>query len=134
MFLLDTNVWVVYLRGKDPNLRQRLWAKAAHDIATCSIVLGELHYGALCSANPAKNRAAVNALISPYDCLPFAEAAAEQFAIIRRHLESLGTPIGPYDLLIAAIALANGCTLVTHNLAEFRRVPGLAVEDWQSQP
>jgi tRNA(fMet)-specific endonuclease VapC len=50
---------------------------------------------------------------------------------IRCHLESLGLLIGPYDMQIAAIALANSCTLVTHNIAEFNRVPGLPLEDWQ---
>jgi tRNA(fMet)-specific endonuclease VapC len=70
-------------------------------------------------------------LIAPYPCLPFDKAAADQFATIRRHLESLGALIGPYDLQIAAIALTNGCTLVTHNLAEFQRVPrGQAVPDF----
>ena len=63
--------------------------------------------------------------------LPFDDAAASVYAIIRAHLESAGTPIGPYDLQIAAIALANGLTLVTHNTREFSRVPGLLLEDWE---
>jgi tRNA(fMet)-specific endonuclease VapC len=63
--------------------------------------------------------------------LPFDEASADIQAEIRHHLESLGTPIGPYDQQIAAIALANGCTLVTHNTREFSRVPGLVIEDWE---
>jgi tRNA(fMet)-specific endonuclease VapC len=83
------------------------------------------------SAKPADNRAKVDALIAPYVCLPFDEAAADHFAVIRLHLETLGTPIGPYDLQIAAIARANSCTLVTHNAAEFGRVPGLPLEDWE---
>lgn len=107
MFLLDTNVWVVYLRGKSPLVRQRLAAQYPHEIALCSVVLGELLYGTLCSANPVNNRAGVFALIKPYVCLAYDEAAADQYASLRRLLEKAGTPIGPYDLQIAAIALAN---------------------------
>ena len=132
MFLLDTNVWVTYLRGKNPQVRQRLATKSAHEVALCSVVLGELLYGTLRSVNSSKNRTAVNGLIAPFACLPFDEAAADQFAAIRRHLETLGTPIGPYDLQIAAIALAHGCTLVTHNTVEFSRVPNLPLEDWET--
>src|SRR5947209_585589 len=83
------------------------------------VLVVELRYGCLRSARPAANLAAVQALLAPYVSLPFDDAAAELFAAIRRHLEVLGTTIGPYDLQIAAIALANGCTLVTHNQAEF---------------
>ena len=63
--------------------------------------------------------------------LPFDDSAAEEYGRIRAHLANLGTPIGPNDLLIAAIALANKITLVSHNTAEFSRVPGLILEDWQ---
>ena len=131
MYLLDTNVWVSYLRGRNHLVRQRLAAKSVYEIAIASVVHGELFYGALRSANPAKNRFAVEVLVGPYIRLPFDEAAADQFADIRHHLESLGTPIGPYDMQIAAIALANDCTVVTHNTTEFIRIPGLALEDWE---
>jgi tRNA(fMet)-specific endonuclease VapC len=132
VFLLDTNVWVVYLRGKNALVRQRLAAKSTDQIALCSVVLGELFYGTLRSAQPAKNRTAVEMLIAPYSCLPFDMTAADRFAAIRRDLELRGLPIGPYDLQIAAISLVNACTLVTHNTAEFSRIPGLVLEDWES--
>ncbi|CAN5123069.1 hypothetical protein BH10PLA2_BH10PLA2_21410 [soil metagenome] len=74
----------------------------------------------------------MDALIAPFSSLPYDNAAAEKFVEIRRQLELQGQPIGPYDTQIAAIALANDCTLVTHNLAEFGRVPGLLVEDWHA--
>lgn len=66
--------------------------------------------------------------------LPFDDAAAERYAGLRAGLEKVGTPIGPNDMLIAAIALANDVTVVTHNVREFSRVPGLRVEDWESEP
>jgi tRNA(fMet)-specific endonuclease VapC len=70
-------------------------------------------------------------LLAPFARFPFDDAAADHFVSTRTHLESRGTPIGPYDLQIAAIALANACTLVTHNTAEFSRLPGLLLEDWE---
>jgi tRNA(fMet)-specific endonuclease VapC len=63
--------------------------------------------------------------------LPFDDAAAEEYGQLRAYLANQGTPIGPNDTMIAAIALANGLTLVTHNTAEFSRVPGLMIKDWQ---
>jgi tRNA(fMet)-specific endonuclease VapC len=132
MYLLDTNVCVTYLRGKSILVRQRLAAQVPLDIRLCSVVLTELYNGALRSANPAKNRANIDQFVAPYVSLPFDDAAADVCAQIRHLLETQGTPIGPYDLLIAAIALAAGCTLVSHNTVEFSRVPGLLLEDWEA--
>ena len=92
-------------------------------------MVAELRHGSLRSAKPAANRAAVDALLAPYASLAFDDGAAEHFATIRRHLEQQGLMIGPYDVQIAAIALANSCRLVTHNVSEFSRVPGLVIED-----
>ena len=131
MFLLDSNAWITFLRKPGSLVVPRLKAKRRDEIRVCSVVVAELYYGCLCSAKPVANRAKTDALIGPYASLPFDLAAADRFATIRRHLEKLGTPIGPYDLQIAAIALANACTLVTHNTAEFSRVPGLLLEDWE---
>ena|SRR5438874_1469354 len=131
MVLLDTNVCVQYLRGKSALVRQRLAARPTHEVRLCSVVLSELYVGALRSAQPAKNRADVDQFVAPFASLPFDNAAAEVYAQVRHHLESLGTPIGPYDLQVAAIALARGCTLVTHNTSEFSRGPGLVLEDWE---
>ncbi|MBO0700699.1 MAG: type II toxin-antitoxin system VapC family toxin [Zavarzinella sp.] len=130
-YLLDSNVWVALLRGKKPLVAARFRAAPPADLRVCSVVVAELRYGCVLSAKPAANRAAVDALLAPYPSLPFDDAAVDQFVAIRRHLEQLGQVISAYDLQIAAIALANGCTLVTHNTAEFGRVPGLPLEDWE---
>jgi tRNA(fMet)-specific endonuclease VapC len=130
-YLLDTNVWVAFLRSPSSPVVSRLHPERPGEVCVCSVVVAELYYGCLRSANPAANRGKVEVLMQPYRSLPFDDAAAEQYAVIRRHLEVLGATIGPYDLQIAAIALANGCTLVTHNTAEFGRIPGLPLEDWQ---
>jgi tRNA(fMet)-specific endonuclease VapC len=132
IFLLDSNVWIGLIRRSSAALAARYQAIApSADIRVCSVIVAELWYGCARSAKPVGNRAAVDALIAPFPSLPYDNAAADHFVTIRRHLESLGQVIGPYDMQIAAIALANNCSLVTHNTAEFSRVPGLQIEDWQ---
>ena len=131
MYLLDSNVWITFLRKPHSPVVPRLQARMPAEIRVCSVVVGELYYGCLRSAKPVDNRTKVDALFAPYSSLPFDDRAADRFATLRRHLKTLGTPIGPYDLQIAAIALVNGCTLVTHNTGEFSRVPGLLLEDWE---
>jgi tRNA(fMet)-specific endonuclease VapC len=130
-YLLDSNVWVAILRRSAPQVAARYRASNRAEIRTCSVVVAELRYGCAKSAKPAANRAAVDALLAPVVSLPYDDAATDHFVAIRRHLESVGMLIGPYDMQIAAIALANGCTLVTHNITEFRRIPSLPLEDWQ---
>ena len=126
-YLLDTNVWIALLRKSSLHVAARFSVAApSGDLRVCSVVVAELRHGALRST-----RAAVDALLAPHPSLPFDDAAADHFATIRRHLESLGQMIGPLDVQIAAIALANRCTLVTHNITEFSWVPGLTIEDWQ---
>lgn len=131
-YLLDTNLWVTLLRNSSPAVSTRFHSAApTGNLRVCSIVRAELRHGAHCSAKPAFNLAAVEALLAPYPSLPFDDASADQYAALRQYLEDLGQVIGPLDLQIAAIALANGCTLVTHNTFEFGRVPNLLMEDWQ---
>jgi tRNA(fMet)-specific endonuclease VapC len=97
------------------------------------VVLGELISGAYHSgpAYRSNNLTQIATLRQQFASLPFDDPAAEQYGRVREQLASAGMPIGPNDLLIASIALANGLTLVTHNTTEFSRVPGLAIEDWQ---
>lgn len=132
MFLLDSNVWISFLRNPHSPVVPRLRAHGPAEVCVCSVVAAELYYGCLRSAKPTENRLKVDGLLAPYVCMPFDEAAAEAHAQVRRHLERLGLLIGPHDLQIAAIALANNCTFVTHNTAEFSRVPGLVREDWET--
>jgi tRNA(fMet)-specific endonuclease VapC len=130
-YLLDSNAWIAFLRRPTSPVVARLQAQQPQDIRVCSVVVAELRYGCLRSSDPTGTLAKVEALLAPYVSLPFDDRAADQYATIRRYLETLGLPIGPYDLQIAAIALVHGCTLVTHNQAEFSRVPGLLLEDWE---
>lgn len=107
-------------------------AAPADSITLCSIVVAELLYGARRSTQVAQTLIQVRKFCSRFVSLPFDDRTAEEYGTIRAYLAGLGTPIGPNDLMIAAIALANGLTLVTHNTAEFGRVPNLPLEDWQT--
>ena len=130
-YLLDTNVCVAHLRGKNALVLHRFGLHPPTDLVLCSVVVGELCYGARRSLNPAREQALVDAFVAQFVSLPFDDAAARVYATIRHDLESRGLRIGENDLDIAAIALANNLVLVTHNTAEFSRVPGLTLEDWE---
>jgi tRNA(fMet)-specific endonuclease VapC len=130
-YLLDTNTCIRYLNGRSPNVLQRLDAMSEADICVCSIVELELRYGALRSDRIDKTLAEQTNFLKRFVSLPVDHHAAMQAARIRADLALAGTPIGPYDLLIAAIALANSLILVTHNTSEFSRVAGLKLEDWE---
>jgi tRNA(fMet)-specific endonuclease VapC len=130
-YLLDTNVCIIYLKGRNLNLKQRLDAVPIEEIVVCSVVKAELCFGAMKSANPERNFALQQAFLNQFVSLPFDDLAATTFGTVRAQLEMRGTPIGAYDLQIAAIALANNLTLITHNTREFERVDGLQLEDWE---
>jgi tRNA(fMet)-specific endonuclease VapC len=132
VYSLDTNVCIRYLKGSPPQLIQKFQEVAPSDIAVASIVRAELFYGAVKSNNPTKTLAAQLNFLQPYVSLPFDDNAATIFAKERAQLESSGVMIGPYDLLIASIALAQNLILVTHNVREFSRVTGLRIEDWEA--
>jgi len=139
-YLLDTNVCIIYLKGINLNLKQRLEALPIQEIAVCSIVKAELCFGAMKSANPERIFALQQAFLAQFVSVPFDDIAATTFGVIRVQLETRGIPIGAYDLQLAAlaklsegIALANNLTLVTHNTREFGRVNGLQVADWEDE-
>lgn len=132
LYLLDTNVCIVYLKGKSSNIDRRLRSLKRNNIAVCSIVKAELFYGSIRSNNPKKALQVQKAFVEQFISLPFDDRCASIYGKLRANLASAGTPIGSNDLLISAIALANDLTLVTHNVREFSRVKGLKLEDWKS--
>jgi tRNA(fMet)-specific endonuclease VapC len=101
------------------------------DVLVCSIVKAELYYGANRSYRKPQTLAALEEFLNLFTSLPFDDSAARVYGKIRAELSSKGIPIGPNDLMIASIALANEVTLVTHNSREFGRVDALLIEDWQ---
>ena len=130
-YLLDTNACIRLLNGTSAALVARLAESDPAQIALCSIVKAELLYGARRSSRRADNLRLLESFFEPLASLPFDDACAERYGIIRSELESASTPIGPNDLMIAATALAHGATLVTNNVKEFSRVAGLRLEDWE---
>jgi tRNA(fMet)-specific endonuclease VapC len=130
-YLLDANACIQYLNGRSEHLRQQLSNKRAEEIVLCSVVKAELFFGAQKSLKPERNLKEIRKFFNRFTSIPFDDAAAEAYGRIRSQLEKLGTPIGPNDLLIAAIAVANQIILITHNTTEFGRVEGLIFEDWE---
>ena len=133
IYLLDTNACIIYLKGKNLHLKQKLDNIPLSQIAVCSVVKGELFYGSIRSSNPERNLTLQQGFLSQFVSLPFDDQSAIIFGEIRAQLAAKGTPIGAYDLQIAAIALANNLILVTHNTKEFSRIPQLQLEDWEME-
>jgi tRNA(fMet)-specific endonuclease VapC len=131
MLILDSNTISYYFRC-DPQVVPRLQALRPADLGVPAIVEYELRYGLLrLPPEAAKPRmAALAALLRPMQVLPFDSECAAHAARIRVELEAIGTPIGPHDTLIAATALCHQATLVTRNVSEFSRVPGLQWVNW----
>jgi tRNA(fMet)-specific endonuclease VapC len=129
-WLLDTNVCIAVIRRRPESALRRLRGKQVGQVGLSTITLAELEFGAAKSQQPAKARAALREFLLPLEVVTFDEAAAEAYGTVRAAMEKKGRPIGPLDTLIAAHALALGTVLVTNNTREFRRVPGLSVEDW----
>lgn len=131
MLILDSNIVSYYLRG-DPQVVPRIQALPPAEIGVPAIVEYELRYGLLrLPPEAAKPRlAALTQLLRPMQLLPFDSQCAAHAARLRVDLEAAGTPIGPHDTLIAATALRHQATLVTRNVREFSRVPGLQWLNW----
>ncbi|NLF86567.1 MAG: type II toxin-antitoxin system VapC family toxin [Lentisphaerae bacterium] len=127
---LDTNSCIDLLRGRSKRLAGRVLELTPAQVCVPSLVYAELLLAAELSADPPHNRRFVDQLVAPLRMLSFDPAAATVYASIRAHLQASGQLIGPNDLIIAATAVAHHALLVSANVREFRRVPGLRVEDW----
>jgi tRNA(fMet)-specific endonuclease VapC len=129
-YLLDANVVIGLLNDATSKLAQRVRRERPADIAISAIVAHELFYGAFKSRRATENVALIDSL--QFVVLEFDKEDARYAGEVRALLASSGTPIGPYDVLIAGQAKARDLTLVTHNTNEFGRVPGLRFDDWQA--
>lgn len=130
VYLLDTNICVEVLRNRNQHVIRRFTATPPNNVRLCSVVKGELFYGARKGPRATANLATLSAFFASLVSLPFDDAAADIYGTIRADLEKRGLPIGPNDTMIAAIALQHGLTVATHNTNEFGRVRGLQIEDW----
>lgn len=127
--LLDTDICIAIM-NRDERIPPHLEQHAPSTLRMSAITLAELRFGIAKSTQPKRAMANLNALLSKIGVVPFDEAATTRYGDLRALLERRGSPIGPLDMLIAAHALSLRWTLATHNVREFRRVPGLAVADW----
>jgi tRNA(fMet)-specific endonuclease VapC len=134
IYLLDTNACINFLNVRDSLIQHRLITLQPDEVVLCSVVKAELYRGAYRSTQRQNNLALLDRLSRQFASLPFDDLAAEIYGRIRAELEAIGMLIGPYDMMIAAIALANNLTLVTHNTREFGRVANLNIEDWEVSP
>lgn len=129
-YLLDTNICIYLIKSKPKSLLNKLMQKNVGDIGISAITLSELEYGVEKSLNRERNKLALTEFIAPLTILSYDDSAASTYGEVRAFLEKEGIPIGPLDMLIGAHALSIQSTLVTNNDREFRRIPGLKVENW----
>jgi len=128
-FMLDTNICIYTINNKPTTVRDN-FIKHHSQLCISSVTLMELIYGAEKSAAPEKNLEVLEGFVARLQVLPYDNAAAEHTGQLRAELAKLGQPIGPYDQMIAGHARSLGLIVVTNNLKEFNRVPGLRLLDW----
>jgi tRNA(fMet)-specific endonuclease VapC len=130
VFLIDSSTCISLLRNRLPRTAKRLRHAGIDNITISSICAAELYHGAEKSARPDIERRKVQELLTLIRPVEFGTNAAMAYGLVRSFLERSGNLIGPFDMLTAAHALSEGATLVTQNVREFSRVPGLSLEDW----
>lgn len=130
-YLVDTNVCVDFLNGRYPSVLEHWRRVSPDDLWVSSVAIAELRYGADKSRRASRNHKNLDRFLEEVQCAMFDIDAAREFGRIRSGLERRGTPIGPYDTMIAAHALSLGCVLVTDNQREFERIEGLKLENWR---
>ena len=128
-YMLDTNILIYTIKNRPEKVRCA-FKKHSDYLSMSSVTLGELIYGAERSTQVARNLQDIEGLAARMDVLSFDQQAATHFGQVRAELTKKGKPIGPYDSMIAGHARSLGLILVTNNMREFKRVPGLRVENW----
>ncbi len=129
-FMLDTNICIYLIKKKPPGVLKRFKRFQINDLGLSSITLAELEFEVYNSSFPEQNQEALSQFLSPLEIAPFDDRAAIEYGRIRTYLQQRGLPIGAMDLLIAAQAKSLAIPLVTNNLREFKRIPGLLLENW----
>ncbi|RKY55826.1 MAG: type II toxin-antitoxin system VapC family toxin [Candidatus Neomarinimicrobiota bacterium] len=130
MYFIDTNTCIYFLNGKYPSILEHFRSTSPNQILIPSIVRAELLFGAEKSQKRAENKRKLKRFLNVFNTADFDSKAAIQYSKIRSELEFKGTPIGPNDLLIASIVIANNGILLTNNTKEFSGIPNLHLEDW----
>lgn len=129
-YMLDTDTCIYIIRRKPVEVIDRFRELQISQVVISSITLSELEYGVIKSSKPEQNHLALAQFLAPIEILPYGDGAEQHYGKLRVYLERQGTPIGSLDMLIAGHALSTGCTLITNNVREFKRVPNLEVSNW----
>ncbi len=133
-YLLDTDICITIIRHRPEVLLKQLFSIDPGEVGVSSITAAELAYGVHRSQDPERNRRALEQFLLPLVAVPFDAEAAAVYGQVRTTLEASGLPIGGLDTLIGSHARALGSTLVTNNVGEFSRIPGLRIENWLTEP
>jgi tRNA(fMet)-specific endonuclease VapC len=128
-YMLDTNICIYVMKNYPRALREK-FNSLAEQLCISTITLGELHYGAEKSAHRVDNLTAMEHFVARLDVLPFEAKAAAHYGQVRAELERAGTPCGPHDMQIGGHARSEGLIIVTNNIREFSRMPGIRAENW----
>jgi tRNA(fMet)-specific endonuclease VapC len=128
-YMLDTYICIYVMKNYPQDLKEK-FNLLAEQLCISSITLGELRYGAEKSARRADNLTAIEHFVARLDVLPFGVKAAAHYGQVRAELERAGTPCGPHDMQIGGHARSEGLIVVTNNLREFSRMPGIRTENW----
>ena len=128
-YMLDTNICIYVMKNYPQALREKFNA-LAEQLCISSITLGELYYGAEKSARRVENLTAIEHFVARLDVLPFEAKAAAHYGQVRAELERAGTPCGAHDMQIGGHARSEGLIVVTNNIREFNRMPGIRAENW----
>ncbi|MGC1197902.1 MAG: type II toxin-antitoxin system VapC family toxin [Geitlerinemataceae cyanobacterium] len=129
-YLLDTNICIYIMKQRPESVLQRFRVMNQNDLGLSIVTVAELEYGVAKSQNPPLNRSRLDNFRRPFQVVGLSDEDVRVFGDIRADLEQRGTPIGAYDLLIAAQAKSRDLVLVTNNMREFERVSGLRLENW----
>ena len=130
MYLLDTNICAYLMRGGYPSLNTKILTVPPSELAISAVTLFELEYGAIKANWGSRRMEDLRLFLSAFQIIPFTERDAVVTGRIRADLVKKGLPIGSYDIQIAGQGISRNFTVVTHNTGEFRRVPGIKLEDW----
>jgi tRNA(fMet)-specific endonuclease VapC len=129
-FLLDTNTCIYIIKRKPPKVLEKFQTLDISEVGISSITVAELEYGVYKSQRQEQNRAALSQFLIPLEIIPFDERSTQTYGRIRAELERQGIVIGSMDMLIASQAISSGLILVTNNVRELSRIPGLVIENW----
>lgn len=130
LYLLDTNICIYAINMRSKSVVEKVRQRSVDEIAISSVTVAELEYGLQKSIRKNTTREALIEFLAPFSIIDFTSLDAAEYGKIRAFLEEKGTPIGAYDLQLAAQALARDIVLVSNNAREFSRVPGLKLENW----